>query len=550
MPPYVPAASLTLQLPEPSDSGRGILKIYLRGAADEAEGDDRLVTANLNGVPLPGSVRWSGNAEAVLQTEFDQAALGAIVNGAAEVKLQVSSTALNGAAYDLSMIDRVEIEYDRNMRAYQGGVWMRGVAPGVVGVDGFSSDKISVIENPGTGAARLRKNVTITATAAGDYQASFTVAKTAAYLVTETPAAVQVEADYASNLKAKKTASDYLIIAPRALSQGAAALADYRQQSFNTEIVWLDDIYDEFSYGRINSVAIEKFLNYVFKNRSRAPRYVVLLGRGTLDHRDLLGYHESLIPLRLAGTPWGLAASDNRYADVDGDKLPDYRLGRIVVSSDQEALAYVDKLIAYEAAIADAWNLRTTLVADNPDAAGDFHANSNQIGDLLQNYAQGYTVNKLYHPLVNVRSNLLSGWNNGYGYVNYIGHGGATQLASEGFMTVTDVANMTNGEKLPVFAALTCAVGDSTMPGVLGLSDKLVLSSAGGAIAAFSPTGLSIDNQALPLNRYFVERLLNNREDIGSAAMFAHQSSSTVDRIDGFMHDIYQVSGDPAVRLR
>jgi uncharacterized repeat protein (TIGR01451 family) len=549
-PPYVPSVTLTLQLPEPSDNGRGVLKIYLRGGSDEAAGDDRQVTAKLNGVPLSGSISWNGNGASVLQTEFDQAALGAAVNGLSEVKLQIDGIALNGADYDFFLIDRVDVEYDRKMRAYRGGVWMRGIAPGVAGVGGFGSDKITVIENPGTGNAKWRKDIAVTADPSGGYQTSFNVAATADYLLAETPKTVQVEADAPSDLKAKDTASDYLIIAPRELGQGATALSDYRKHGFSTEIVWLDDIYDEFSAGRTDSAAIEAFLDYAYQNRSHPPRYVVLLGRGTFDHRDLLGYRESLLPLRLAGTPWGLAGSDVRYADVDGDKLPDYLLGRIVVSSDADALAYVDKLIAYEASVPAAWSSHTALVADNADDGGNFPANSDQIAQLLQTYPYGYTVDKLYSPTVDVRKGLLDGWAGGYGYVNYMGHGGATQLGTENFLTTGDVAGLANGDKLPVFAALSCSVGDSTYPGILSLADALVAHPGGGAVAAFSPTGLSYDDQAVPLNKYFVETLLGNREDIGNAALFAHQNSATIDGIDGFMHEIYQISGDPAVRLR
>jgi hypothetical protein len=417
-------------------------------------------------------------------------------------------------------------------------------------VDGFSGNNITVIENPGSSAAKWRKDVAVTADAAGGLQVSFNAPAIADYLVTETPKTPQLEADVPSDLKAADSASDYLIIAPRELSQGAAALSDYRKHNFSTEIVWLDDVYDEFSFGRTDSAAIEAFLDYAYQNRTHAPRYVVLLGRGTLDHRDQLGYGESLIPVRLAETPFGLAASDNRYADVDADHLPDMLLGRIAVSSDADALAYVDKLIAFEAALPDAWSSRVALVADNPDNAGDFHVNSDQLEARILGYAQSYAVSKLYHPLVNVPGELLSGWNGGYGYVNYDGHGSSTALASEAFLAVDGVTSLVNNDRLPVFAALSCAVGDSTMPGILGLSDALVAHQGGGAVAAFSSTGLSLDAQALPLNKYFADSLLGSRASIGDAAAFAQDTAASQDGIDAFMHDIYQISGDPAVTLR
>lgn len=97
---------------------------------------------------------------------------------------------------------------------------------------------------------------------------------------------------------------------------------------------------------------------------------------------------------------------------------------------------------------------------------------------------------------------------------------------------------------------MTCAVGDSSEPGVLGLSDKLILHKTGGAIAAFSPTGLSLDEQAFSLNKYFVDNLLGYRASIGESVEFAYEGTANADSIAPFMHDIYQISGDPAVKLR
>lgn len=550
-PPYIRSAALTLQLPDPAPSGQGVLKIFLRGGSNLVSGNDRQATVSLNGVLLQGSVSWDGNTAAVLEAPFDQAGLGAAVDGLVPLNVQVNGKTLSGAAYDLFLIDRVEVQYDRKMHARQGGIWLRQAAAEMNAIDGFGSKDIKLIENPGTAQAKWRKDVKISAAAGGGWQISFKAVKNADYLAAEAAAAPQMEADTPSALKSADHNVDYLIIAPEQLAKTAAALAEYRKRNFKVEVVALQDIYDEFNAGRTSSRAVEAFLDYVAAQWTHVPHYVVLLGRGTLDHRDLMGYHESLVPFRLAATPWGLVGSDNRYSDTDGDHLSDFALGRIAASTEEEGLAYVNKLIAYEAVFPDAWVSNIALIADNPDIAGNFHAGSDQIGNLVQSYAQGYTLTKLYHPQVDVRAKLFNGWNNGYGYVNYIGHGASTQLAVEAFMKSTDVnaATLHNGTKLPIFAALTCAVGDSMRPGVLSLSDKLVLHAEGGAIAAFSPTGLSLDAQAVPLNKYFVGGLLGNHETIGTAALIAHERGASEDEIDVFMHDIYQISGDPAIML-
>jgi hypothetical protein len=280
-----------------------------------------------------------------------------------------------------------------------------------------------------------------------------------------------------------------------------------------------------------------------------------LLGRGTLDHRDLLGLHESVIPLMLAPTPWGLAVSDNRYADIDGDHLPEMALGRIAASSAAGAQAYVDKLVAYEASGLGAWSWSAAIVADNPDSGGAFAANSDGVAALVNSY--GYRASKIYQTsppsAPSVRDTLLGGWRAGYGFVNYDGHGSYTQWgdSSENYLLASDVAGLGNGVRLPIVAAMTCASGDSSNPGVLSLADTLTLQPGGGAIAAFASGGLSIDAEANTLNRYFVGALLGRRSSIGAAAVQASRASALGPTpIEPFMHDIYLVSGDPAVRLR
>ena len=105
------------------------------------------------------------------------------------------------------------------------------------------------------------------------------------------------------------------------------------------EIAWLDDIYDEFSAGRTDPRAMSDFLAYVYRNWKRVPEYVVLLGNGTLDHKNRQGYGDSLLPVRMMMSPWGLLVSDNRYTDINGDGQSEYAFGRIPAITDAQGLA-------------------------------------------------------------------------------------------------------------------------------------------------------------------------------------------------------------------
>jgi len=108
---------------------------------------------------------------------------------------------------------------------------------------------------------------------------------------------------------------------------------------------------NEFNYGLYKPEAIRDFLSYAYHNWEKAPRYLVLAGEGTFDYRNNQGYNDNLVPAILVETPYGLFASDNRYADVDGDDgVPDMAVGRLPVMTSEELDAVISKITAYETA--------------------------------------------------------------------------------------------------------------------------------------------------------------------------------------------------------
>jgi hypothetical protein len=542
---------LSINLPDPVYStDEGLIKVILRGAINQVDGDDHLARISLNDIQLPGEVRWDGMTQAILEVPFDQTILGGTESGeVVNATVKITCEALNGATISSVFVKSVEISYDRKMYAYENALRLHNTVAGPVTVSGFSNRDIKVIEAPNTPQAAWRKDLTITQSADG-YQVSF-VSTGGEYQLSAAPVSLVPDADYPSRLLSRRNRAEYLIIAPRSLQESAEDLSTFRSSQYQSKIIWLQDIYDVFSGGRIDSSAIEDFLRYVHSRWQQVPEYVVLFGRGTLDHPDRKGFGESLIPLRMAATPWGLIGSDNRYADVDGDYIPDFSLGRIAVSTNAAGLSYVEKLTHYAAEPVAAWTGHAAVVADDPDPeAGDFHANSDEIASLLNGY--GLTTDKLYHPDDSVRDSLLANWSAGqYGFVNYDGHGGRTQLgkSSENFLKADDVATLQNGTHLPVFAALTCAVGDSSYPGTLSLGDTLTLQDNGGAIVSFVPAGLSLDSPAHRLNMAFIDALAGEGETVGKAARSALEAADTTGMVP-FMFDVYGVAGDPAVTMK
>ena len=114
-----------------------------------------------------------------------------------------------------------------------------------------------------------------------------------------------------------------------------------------------------------------------------------------------------------------------------------------------------------------------------------------------------------------------------------------------------DLPLFTNAGMLPVMTAMTCLVGNFSDPYQIILSEALLLKADGGVAAAWVPTGLSDDAQASILNREFYKAYFKSAGktaigDIVRQALSAYKSKGTLP----FMMDIYNILGDPALKIR
>ena len=543
---YKDNITVPLAIPDPATSGSAVIRITLRGWTNLYDGDEHQVLAELNGVQIGTSVAWDGFDEAVLEITFDQSILNADGDNQLILRNQVTVGPHAG-----QWLDQVEVDYLRLPIAQDDKIWLHDVVEGVQTVLGFSTDDILVIENP-TSNPLAKRDISIFEESDGSFSVSFEVDNAGRDYLISTVESMQLPAlafDEYSDLSNKRNSADYLIISSKEFSQTASNLKDYRNRHFGkARVVWIDDIYDEFSDGRQDPMAVTRFVDRMNKAWRRAPSTIVLLGKGSIDHKDRMGYGDSFVPVVMTDTPWALSASDHRL--INGEKDSNIVIGRIPITSDSQGLGYLNKLMNYEQGeIADE-QYTGVLVADNPDIAGDFHTNSDFFAKKMTDFYGFDNIVKAYHPQASsVSSQMLlsSTWE--VGLVNYEGHGSATQVGdgNEDFILAANAKNLTNSN-LPVFVSLTCAAGDFTIPGTSSLAGALVLNPNGGAIVAYAPSGLSIDKDALMLGDEFYNSLYGNGNQIGYAAKDAKNNSSA--SVHQFMRRMYSVIGDPAVYAR
>jgi hypothetical protein len=92
-------------------------------------------------------------------------------------------------------------------------------------------------------------------------------------------------------------------------------------------------------------------------------------------------------------------------------------------------------------------------------------------------------------------------------------------------------------------------MGKFANPGFDSLSESLLLKNGGGAVAVWSPTGLSFNDLARVLDEGFFTFAFSGSSVLGDTilnALWNYKSQGG----PVFMMDIYNLLGDPALRMR
>ncbi|HKW14514.1 MAG TPA: C25 family cysteine peptidase, partial [Candidatus Krumholzibacteria bacterium] len=320
------------------------------------------------------------------------------------------------------------------------------------------------------------------------------------------------------DLRNDTTGPNMVIITYRDMRTAAERLRTFRAShlplyaSPSVKVVSTDEVFDNFSGGMADPMAIRNYVKYLYDNYTDARgnhrlAYVLLLGDATEDFFNHASTQSDFVPSNLYFTTQTLFAfsTDEWYSHLDpedqmpGHAVDDVAVGRLPAASSDEASFLVDKLIGYESqAPLDDWKHRIILLADDEHSSFQGACETQWTAEseiITRFHAPDFVdVQKIYlteYPLVaNVkpasRLAFLDAWNAGALLINYIGHGSSVQMADEQVFLASDVSQLVNGERLPMLTAFSCTIGDFANAAGKSLSEKLLLREGGGAIATIT----------------------------------------------------------------
>jgi hypothetical protein len=274
------------------------------------------------------------------------------------------------------------------------------------------------------------------------------------------------------------TQADYVIVSPAQFIPYANRLAALheQQEGLTYAIVTPQQIYNEFSSGKIDASAVRDFTRMLYERGTVAGRpvkYCLLFGRGSYYNKNGRPGNSNFIPTYESENSISYiysVASDDFYAlmdpnegfDAENDNLAaeDIGVGRFTVTSTSEADAVVKKVenyykktglppenvnncsIAQGNQIFGDWRNHILFAADDGDGALHMTQADNLAGKV-KTAAPAYNIDKVYIDAYKGLStpggkrypDMQAAFNNriekGCLIMNYTGHGGEVGLSAE-----------------------------------------------------------------------------------------------------------------------
>lgn len=488
------------------------LNLTVRVAAKSAGGTNSYsVTAN--GVSA-GDIKINGLRGSYSETHssLDSLKKSLPFDGEDKLELEVAYSSSGAQVIYLSRLDFIRVEYTRQLKLRNGEV-----AFGYSSADG--SDRLRISGADGstqlwdvTSPAAPRR---IDVAADGNGNIDFNALPGQHKYIAFTPGSVATEvtgSTVISNQDIHAMATpDMLIIAPEQFMSAARKLAEKHASADDMDVVVLkpEQIYNEFSSGSPDVSAFRKLLKMWYDRDPEKMRYCLLMGRATYDNRMLTptvknaGYPRVPIWQSVnSSTETGSYCTDNFIGMLDdcdkhvmGSAKVRVAVGRMPVKTASEANAAVDKLIAYmDNDDFGSWRNQVMVIADDADYGEHLKQAQKVIAGLeSQGNGESFLYERLYldsYPLgtastsksyPDARNRMFKLWDDGVGFIDFIGHGNPTSLTHENLLTYSDVVSMTN-KRLPIMLAATCEFMRFDSDNV-SAAELLWLNSNGGTIA-------------------------------------------------------------------
>lgn len=329
------------------------------------------------------------------------------------------------------------------------------------------------------------------------------------------------------------TEADYLIVTHKSFISQAERLANlHRSNGLTVHVVTTEQVYNEFSSGALDAVALRTFAKMFYDRGASAPETrpesYLLFGDGTFDPKNRVPNNNNyVVTYQVLNSENHISAlvTDDFFGMLDdteaigpSDEL-DIGVGRLLISDIEMARQQVDKIEHYMKNGSSLYSTANTNCSSDGGSStfGDWRTKYVQIADDEEGaYFIKYDVEPQYdsvtanYPSMNCEKIYLDAYqqiataggerypevneaindriDRGALIVNYVGHGGEVGVAEERVITVPQIQDWKNIDKLPLIVSATCEFTKYDDPDRVSAGEWASINPYGAAIALMTTT--------------------------------------------------------------
>ncbi len=523
---------------------------------------------SLNSIPVSGNITWYGYTYKIIEEQTSS-----LVNGANSVGVTINRT-----NQDNLYLDYIQIQYMKKNKKYNGtqlainfrdedlGGYVRYSVEGSFSNNTrvFSTDNIYETKELNYNIKNDKLYFSGLVQASDNNQSDYFVPKF--YVTNNDYLSATIYPVSPTDIISTSSHKESIIIYPEVFQTQALRLKEIYENTYNSSssLVKLSDVFNQFSGGMDDPTAIRNFLSYMYSlNAGRRLKYVTLLGIGTYDwkgYKTISSEKNKMIIYQNGNSGIGDAVtSDDYFAYLTQTTKPELAVGRYPAKNTSELDMMIDEFEAYSAKdfAIDWWRNTGLFVADDfkNGSSTSETSHTTQLDKAVENAPKSLINKRIYAYQYEpdefgkkpaARSDFIKALNKGALLTFYTGHGSYDQLGSEAyFRQGIDSAQLTNDDKRTFFISAACDVSQFDSPDFDCLSSDLLKYEAGGAIATWGATRISMrdaNNLMVGTLLYFA---LDNREDIGTAILLTKSRGNG----GNVNQSKYILFGDPHLKI-
>lgn len=458
---------------------------------------------------------------------------------------------ISSGATDIGFLESITVDYNRLYKAQNNELAFYTNNYRVSNLGGFTTSNIRVFDLNFPDSPTVVNNLPITQNGGGDYSVRLPANRSHLMYAVENSAispVATIDPIVPSTLVNSAHNGNLIIVTYKNWVTEANTWADYRRaQGLTVEVVNIDDIYDEFSYGSQSTAGMRNFFMHARNNWQ--TQYILLLGDASYDYRNYEGNgYNNYVPTKLVDTVYMETGADEALADFNDDGLAEIAVGRITAKTPADVTQALSRVSAFEPTVGN-WIARGALFAYDQPEGYDFGGVSHRLRDQLPAEMPVVFVMRNEPTPADARTQVLGALNAGKYIVNYSGHGSTGFWGFQPnpvFFNSPDALGLSNGGNLSLFVMLTCLNGYFLTTSD-SLAENLMKAPNGGAVIAWTSTGKTTpDVQEVMATRFYGQLTAGNLPRIGDLI----KDAKTVVTGGRDVRLSWVLLGDPTLKVR